>query len=89
MVTSIGNPKKRFTVCESRALTAGNNYGQLSGRRVISELADFSGLILHPANRDDLRMILGVHRSVCQLYDSLMSNGWQYFISAFSVTRYK
>lgn len=60
-----------------------NNYGQLSGRRVISQLADFSGLILHLANKDYPNMALGVHSSVCQVCDLLMSNG---FISAFTVT---
>lgn len=67
MVTSIGNPKKSFTFSESNALPAGNNYGQLSGSRVIPELADFSGLILHLVNRDYSKM---THGSVCQRYDS-------------------
>lgn len=86
MVTSVGNPKKSFTFSASNALPAGNNYDQLSGSRVISELADFSGLILHLVNRDYSKV---THRSVCQGYDSIMSNGWQYFISAFRVTHYR
>lgn len=75
-----------FTFSESNALPAGNNYGQLSGSRVISELADFSGLILHLVNRGYSKM---THRSVCQGYNLLMSNGRQYFISAFRVPHYR
>lgn len=50
---------KKDSHAASSIPTAGNNYGQPCGSRLIPKLADYSGLSSHLANRHYPKMILG------------------------------
>lgn len=63
MAANTGKSKKDSHAVSS-VPTAGNNYGQQCGSRIIPKLADYSGLSSHLANRHCPKMILGAQGDV-------------------------